>query len=1282
MIPNPYVGPRAFAYGETLYGRDQELKDLSNLLIARRIVLLYSPSGAGKTSLIQAALIDKLRKGEGFRVLPVMRPGLEPPPDASVGANRYLLSVLMFLKEGLPKEKSTPLPDLAKLSLAEFLERNGPEPGESVHEVLIFDQFEEILTRDPTDEGAKKEFFQQVGEALQPKNRWALFAMREEYVAGLDPYLLDIPTRLKTTFRLDLLSLEAARQAIQEPARRVGGEFTDAAAEQLVKDLSTVYVPGKNGTPKPRVGLSVEPVQLQVVCQRLWKRYGENDLKIGEDELRDMGDVSTALADYYAEQLTAMAQGQKALERDIREWVQTNLLTEHGLRGQVQKEPRVTKGLDNQVLQVLLDAHLVREDTKGARTYYELSHDRLIEPVRENNEAWFQTNLNNLQHQAKLWQNQNRPDGLLLTGQALAQAEQWAAANEALLQKHEQDFLAECRAARAQLEGERRSARRIKNYLRVVAGLAILAIVLAILALFQTRRAKQEAQLATANRWSSSAFANLSRDPERSLLLALEAVKEVNAVKEEKLVSEGIRAKAERVMQVAENALYRAMFTSRVVRNEKDQVRPDPYDEGSLAKSAYHHKVAQVCFRSDGKGFAIVGLDGSVKIWDTATKEFLQPPQKVEVNWAAFSPDGSRLAMACKDATAKIWEVGKKELIPLEHKKEVLRVYFNKPGTYLATACSDDTVRLWNAATLAPLWTEPFRRGDLTDLAFSPDGESVATAHWDGQIFIQEVRSRTIKKEFSLERSLKRVYFSPDGTLLATVSSDDGMVKVWKISSSEKPFWEGKDFGLEAAFSPDGNLLALANKYDHVVYVLDTATGTYKAKLPGHTDAISQLFFLPPGDAPQVRFLVSASEDETVRMWDLTGSKELFSLAGHLSPVKGVALSPDPEKKGNRLVSVGGDGQGRVWDIGVGHTASVNRIIFNQTGDRLATASNDGTARMWDAKDGHELFQLGGDQDRISAMTFFRPNPDKEELVTAGNGETLKFCTDGKQGPRLMDGNAILRRVPKGDPTAKIVKINDITFSPQGKYAVVQAMVGFEQGRRAKILLFNPGQEVGSEPPKMFPPIDMDFHCLAISRSEDQLALGLTDGSIQVWDLNTGKPVEVKGRHQDAVLSLAYSPKEDYLASASADRKVKLWKWNPQANSWEEVTKQEKEIFPAFDGPVSSVAFSHDGKLLAAGSKDRTAKVFNLEGKKIHDFSHFASINEVAFSPDNHKLATACDDNRWYIYQLTLKDAIDQAQKKNLRELTQKECQMFDIIKGRTPGACVSPKPRGTEDRR
>ncbi len=75
---NPYIGPRSFQTGEAIYGRNREVRELLGLLIAERIVLLHSPSGAGKTSLVQAALIPRLQE-QDFAVLPVMRVSLDPP---------------------------------------------------------------------------------------------------------------------------------------------------------------------------------------------------------------------------------------------------------------------------------------------------------------------------------------------------------------------------------------------------------------------------------------------------------------------------------------------------------------------------------------------------------------------------------------------------------------------------------------------------------------------------------------------------------------------------------------------------------------------------------------------------------------------------------------------------------------------------------------------------------------------------------------------------------------------------------------------------------------------------------------------------------------------------------------------------------------------------------------------------------------------------------------------------------------------------------------------------
>src|SRR6185369_1740505 len=158
---NPYVGPRALQNGENIYGRDNERLDLLDLLIAERIVLLCSPSGAGKSSLIEAGLKQELA-GEGFDVLPTVRVNtplpseIELPPEC----NRYVFSVLHSLQdEKAPSEDVPDASELPRMNLKEYLNQVADSDSKSKMKVLIFDQFEEILTINPTDIDGKREFF-------------------------------------------------------------------------------------------------------------------------------------------------------------------------------------------------------------------------------------------------------------------------------------------------------------------------------------------------------------------------------------------------------------------------------------------------------------------------------------------------------------------------------------------------------------------------------------------------------------------------------------------------------------------------------------------------------------------------------------------------------------------------------------------------------------------------------------------------------------------------------------------------------------------------------------------------------------------------------------------------------------------------------------------------------------------------------------------------------------------------------------------------------------------
>lgn len=475
---NPYVGPRPFETGERLYGRDREVLDLSELLLYKRFVLLHSPSGAGKSSLIQAGLIPLLKRKRLRVTQPPIRVNKEPPPDflqAGHAYNRYLLSTYITLEEAFPEGQRAPLAQLAGLGLADYLSlrqsklaAQAPEKAEGL-EVLLFDQFEEIISLNPHDREVKQRFFAELGEVLGEYRHLALFAMREDFVAGLEEYLAPLPERLGVRFRIDLLGPAAAAQAIQLPAADQAVGFADDAAQALVKDLSQTSVQQADGSVVTLEGRFVEPVQLQVVCRRLWEaRERPEAVQLSDlEKLRAQVAATAApasgtpqtpsfvdqvLGNYYATKIAEVAAQTKVSERAIRNWFDQQLITPQGLRGQVLKTPGASQGLANEAIQVLLDAYLVRKEERRGLTWFELAHDRLVRPIQADNRQWAAANLQPFQQKAAAWAAQGEPPALLLVGRELEEARNWkgelTAAEQRFLQK---SWEAQQQAARERL---------------------------------------------------------------------------------------------------------------------------------------------------------------------------------------------------------------------------------------------------------------------------------------------------------------------------------------------------------------------------------------------------------------------------------------------------------------------------------------------------------------------------------------------------------------------------------------------------------------------------------------------------------------------------------------------------------------------------------------------------------------------------------------------------------------------------------------------------------------
>jgi hypothetical protein len=437
---NPFIGPRAFKFGELLYGRDDETQRLFDLLLAERIVLLYAPSGAGKTSLIQARIVPKLRDEE-FTVFRSIRVNAKPPhlDVLPQGDNRYAFATKYSIDQELPDP--WPVEKLAAMDLAQYFEARFSSPSAPIS--LLFDQFEEVLTLDPTDDDVKGEFFTQLGVTLRNRRIWALFAMREEFIAALDAFSGRLPTRLQTRFRLNLLDRANAAEAIRQPARAAGVNFS--AADKLALDLSSTRVQ-RGGKTEEIPGNWVEPVQLQVVCRSLWTKPRKTPGEIGDEDLSGVTDVNTALSEYYEERVAAIVKDGLATERQVRDWFTQNLITERGIRAQVLSDESSSAGLGIKAVERLRDDHLIRAEDRRGAVWYELAHDRLVEPIRASNLRWSQENLTTFQSAAVRYRSSGNPEDLLRDVK-LATARLWVDLHPQETTAAERQYLAECIAS-------------------------------------------------------------------------------------------------------------------------------------------------------------------------------------------------------------------------------------------------------------------------------------------------------------------------------------------------------------------------------------------------------------------------------------------------------------------------------------------------------------------------------------------------------------------------------------------------------------------------------------------------------------------------------------------------------------------------------------------------------------------------------------------------------------------------------------------------------------------
>ncbi|MCK6529031.1 protein kinase [Myxococcota bacterium] len=1243
---NPYRFLHAFGEEEAslFFGREREVGRLRHLLRHHPRLAVVGPSGAGKTSLVMAGLVPRLRE----EAPPWDVVGVRPGPDPLASLQRALAGL-----PGAPSDRD--LADAPGLA-GSTLRSRATATGRPV--LVVVDPFEELFTRcvDRRDRRAFTAALRGAADDSAGAVRLVLL-VREDFLSRLAEAGDLLGDDGGAIFPLSAPGERALREAIELPALAVGHSVEPGLVEDLLGPLSA------HPAPLPL---------LQFAAGQLFERRDPVARRLTRGALQDLGGVAGILATHGDEVLRALP---GEADRDVARRLLTALVTPEGTRRLLGRDALVGEPPDGpsaRVLRRLIDGRLLTSVAGGG---VELAHESLVTGwttlagwLAEDREGLLV--VRRAEDAARHWDERGRPPGLLWQGPALDEA----ARHLPRAGQGAGPVLAAYLAAGRSREGRARRLRR--GLLAALVGGAVAVAGGSVLAarIYRAKEAEAVAQAARAAEAGAEAQAQA---------LALEA-DQAASTDNTRSLRLAVRAVESRAGTAQTDALRRALQL--------------PYVEAVYLGHSDLLKDADLA--PDGHTVATASWDGTARIWDAGgrLRSVLRHDGPVET--VSFSPAGDRVLTSSWDGTAGLWTLAGERLARLGEREGRLHgARFSPSGDAVLTWSSDGTARLYaaNGRRVATLGGE----GGVFGAAFSPRGDVVATAHGDGRVRIWDRSGALLRTLAGHPRAAETVLFSPDGSVLATTGWGDNVARLWDLPSGRlRARLEGHVRRVSrAVFHPSGEALVTLS-YDrtariwgldgsprnvlaghtgrvvdagfsadgHLLFTVDddgagfvwTLDGRKRGALRGHTGWVTRVKVAPDGHR-----VLTAGQDGTARLWALDdaltawladtrakakggrvsardprevvrgadaearplaleGTPDLTFLPAPHRWVSHLGVSPD----GTAAVTVSGDREARIWDLARpappavlrGHAGWVTRAAWSPGGESVLTASDDGTAAIWD-RAGRRRAVVVGHDGPVRAVAF---SPDGALVATGGADGTVRV-TDVAGATRSVD------RGHSGPVTA-------VAFSPDGARlatasqdgsgriwgvdGVPRAVLGGHTSAVLSVAWDDAGDRVltldgdsartftaGGRPLGTFGDPDAHVVLAAFVPGTPRVVTADNRGQVRIRD-GSGFDRVLPG-HADRVTVLRFSPDGRRLVTGSGDGTARVWTADGAPVG----------VLGGHGGFVLEARFSGDGSRVATGSWDGLARVFEAGGTLLATLpGHDAPVTAVAFGPGDDTL--------------------------------------------------------------